>query len=610
MTRIRENMKKITGFPLWKSIYNSLTLLLGCSKVYLLLCTAYKIMQGIIPMMFLVLMQRIVNMVQRREQSFEVVLGYILGFVGLHIINEILEFLYSKYTYRFNLKFSKYINMKMMDKALRLSLRDFEDADTYDIINRAQSQNGSGVLDYVTSIFDIIQQMTSIAGMSYILLDFRWQIALVILLVPILRCISTVILDRERYEMRTGRTKLERQRWYINFLIMTGNAFKEVKTLGIGKYLLKKYEGIQNQIISQEEKMYGKGMLVTTALDIFDWLIMGGIYIYTFFQGFAGAILIGDMTAYIESTENIKSSVEGIFSEINSLVEQSMYIQLLFDYLELPEVMDINRTEVEAIRCIEFRNVSFRYSNGNYAIKNASFFIRPGESIALLGENGSGKTTLTKLLMGLYDEYEGEILVNDIDLRKIDRKSYQERIGAVFQDYVKYETSLRESLAFGDLNQLENDEELLSALRSVKLGHKAKGDNGLDEVIGNWFGGQQFSIGEWQRLAIARALVRKADVYLFDEPDASLDIFRQKEIIRLFKSAMKNKIGIYVSHKIHFVNELADKIFIIQEGRITEVGSHKELLNKKGYYYRLYKEATKQIDGENGEGNEDITCCA
>lgn len=610
MTRIRENMKKITGFPLWKSIYNSLTLLLGCSKVYLLLCIFYKIVQGIIPMMFLVLMQRIVNMVQRREQSFEVVLGYILGFVGLHIINEILEFLYSKYIYRFSLKFSKHINMKMMDKALRLSLRDFEDADTYDIINRAQSQNGSGVLDYVTSIFDIIQQMTSIVGMSYILLNFRWQIALVILLVPILRCISTVILDRERYEMRTGRTKLERQRWYINFLIMTGNAFKEIKTLGIGKYLLKKYEGIQNQIISQEEKMYGKGMLVTTALDIFDLLIMGGIYIYTFFQGFAGAILIGDMTAYIESTENIKSSVEGIFSEINSLVEQSMYIQLLFDYLELPEVMDINRTEVEAIRCIEFRNVSFRYSNGNYAIKNASFFIRPGESIALLGENGSGKTTLTKLLMGLYDEYEGEILVNDIDLRKVDRKSYQERIGAVFQDYVKYETSLRESLAFGDLNQLENDEELLSALRSVKLGHKAKGDNGLDEVIGNWFGGQQFSIGEWQRLAIARALVRKADVYLFDEPDASLDVFRQKEIIRLFKSAMKNKIGIYVSHKIHFVNELADKIFIIQEGRITEVGSHKELLNKKGYYYRLYKEATKQIDGENGEGNEDITCCA
>lgn len=610
MTRIRENMKKITGFPLWKSIYNSLTLLLGCSKVYLLLCIFYKIVQGIIPMMFLVLMQRIVNMVQRREQSFEVVLGYILGFVGLHIINEILEFLYSKYTYRFSLKFSKYINMKMMDKALRLSLRDFEDADTYDIINRAQSQNGSGVLDYVTSIFDIIQQMTSIAGMSYILLNFRWQIALVILLVPILRCISTVILDRERYEMRTGRTKLERQRWYINFLIMTGNAFKEITTLGIGKYLLKKYEGIQNRIISQEEKMYGKGMLVTTALDILDWLIMGGIYIYTFFQGFAGVILIGDMTAYIESTENIKSSVERIFSEINSLVEQSMYIQLMFDYLELPEVMDINRTEVEAIRCIEFRNVSFRYSNGNYAIKNASFFIRPGESIALLGENGSGKTTLTKLLMGLYDEYEGEILVNDIDLRKIDRKSYQERIGAVFQDYVKYETSLRESLAFGDLNQLENDEELLSALRSVKLGHKAKGDNGLDEVIGNWFGGQQFSIGEWQRLAIARALVRKADVYLFDEPDASLDIFRQKEIIRLFKSAMKNKIGIYVSHKIHFVNELADKIFIIQEGRITEVGSHKELLNKKGYYYRLYKEATKQIDGENGEGNEDITCCA
>jgi ABC-type multidrug transport system, ATPase and permease components len=558
------------------------------------------------PMLFIVFMQQVVNMVQRREENFNIIAGYIIGFICLHIANEILEMLYFRYSNRFSLKFSKHVGMQMMEKALRLSLRDFEDSDTYDIINRAQNQTGSSILDYIGSIFDILQQIISIAGMSYILLRFKWQIAMIILIVPAGRCIATFFIDKERYVMRTGRTRLERQKWYINFLVMTGNAFKEIKTLGIGKFLLKKYEGIQNNIIAQEDKMYKKSTLISVGLDITDWLITGGIYLYTFFLGFIGSILIGDVTAYIESTDNIKDAVEGIFSGINELTEQSMYINLMFEYLELAEVTGINRKKIEAIRCIEFRNVSFKYCNGKYALKNASFFIQPGESVALIGENGSGKTTLTKLLLGLYDDYEGEILVNDINLKQIGIESYQEKIGTVFQDYVKYEASLRENIAFGDMNLLSNDEAILHALKAVNLEHKAKGTEGLDTVIGSWFGGKQFSIGEWQRLAIARALIRKADVYIFDEPDASLDVFRQKEIILLFKKMMKHKIGIYVSHKTNFVNELADKLIVIQNGEITEMGTHKELMEKEGYYFQLYKESMDN----NAENMPHINCCA
>ena len=603
---MKKLIKKTTNSTLWRSICNSLTMLLRFSKSYLLISILYKAVQGVMPMLFIVFMQQVVNMVQRREENFNIIAGYIIGFICLHIANEILEMLYFRYSNRFSLKFSKHVGMQMMEKALRLSLRDFEDSDTYDIINRAQNQTGSSILDYIGSIFDILQQIISIAGMSYILLRFKWQIAMIILIVPAGRCIATFFIDKERYVMRTGRTRLERQKWYINFLVMTGNAFKEIKTLGIGKFLLKKYEGIQNNIIAQEDKMYKKSTLISVGLDITDWLITGGIYLYTFFLGFIGSILIGDVTAYIESTDNIKDAVEGIFSGINELTEQSMYINLMFEYLELAEVTGINRKKIEAIRCIEFRNVSFKYCNGKYALKNASFFIQPGESVALIGENGSGKTTLTKLLLGLYDDYEGEILVNDINLKQIGIESYQEKIGTVFQDYVKYEASLRENIAFGDMNLLSNDEAILHALKAVNLEHKAKGTEGLDTVIGSWFGGKQFSIGEWQRLAIARALIRKADVYIFDEPDASLDVFRQKEIILLFKQMMKHKIGIYVSHKTNFVNELADKLIVIQNGEITEMGTHKELMEKEGYYFQLYKESMDN----NAENMPHINCCA
>lgn len=606
MRHLTEKIKKIMDCVLWKTIYHSFGLLMGFSRFYLPASLLYKVVQGIIPMLYIIVVQRIINMVQNRGESFETILGYILCLVGLHIMNAVLELLYYRYNYRFGMKFSKLINMKMMEKAVNLSLRDFEDSGTYDIINRAQSQNGSNILNYMTSVFDILQQMISIASMAYILLRFKWQIAMLILIVPISRCISTFCIDKERYRMRTGRTKLERQKWYINLLVMTGNAFKEIKTLGLGSFLLKKNEEIQNRIISQEDKMYRKSTLISTGFDIADWVITGGIYVYTFLLGFVGTILIGDVTAYIESIDNIKSSVEGMFSEINSLVEQSMYIHLMFEYLNLPEIRDINRKEVEVIRCIEFRNVSFKYSNGKYALKNASFFIRPGESVALIGENGSGKTTLTKLLLGLYDEYEGEILINDIDLKKIDIESYQKKIGVVFQDYMRYETSIRENIAYGNLSQFDNDEEIYRLLKAVGLEHKAKDEEGIDTVVGNWFGGQQFSIGEWQRLAIARALIKKADVYIFDEPDASLDVFRQREMIRLFKEAMEHKIGIYVSHKINYVNEVADKIIVVQNGEITEMGDHEGLMERKGHYYQLYQES---VEGHSDD-EQNMTYCA
>ena len=226
-------------------------------------------------------------------------------------------------------------------------------------------------------------------------------------------------------------------------------------------------------------------------------------------------------------------------------------------------------------------------------MKNANFFVGPGESIAFVGENGSGKTTLSKLILGLYDEYEGDIFINDINLKEINMESYQKKIGTVFQDYIKYETSIRENIAFGNMEYLYNDEEIYRVLKDVNLDNKINERDGLDTIIGHWFGGQQCSIGEWQRLAIARALIKNADVYIFDEPDAALDVLRQREIVELFKKTMYGKIGFYISHKINFVNELADTIMVIQNGIIEEIGTHDELLRKNGKYFNMYTEAMK-----------------
>ena len=537
------------------SIFRSIQLLIKFNKVYLPLSIVYKVLQGIIPMISIICMQQIINEVQNKNISFENILKLVLFYICLQIANNIFQQLYEKYKYKFNVNFSKAINIQIMNKATSLSLKDYEDKETYNLISRAQNQSGTNLINYINSIFDITQQIISIIGMGYILFSYKWQIVFLIIIIPIIRTIATYIFDKKLYKIRLKRTSDNRQKWYINFLLTTGTAFKEIKLSGLGIHLINKYEKLQDKMINEEMNIYNKNMLVDMLLDFLEWVILGGIYIYIFYQGFIKIILIGDVTAYFECINNIKSSIKGIFIEINNLVDQSMYINLFFEFLDIPESPHTEKKEIKLIKKIEFKNVSYKYKNGKYAIKNTSFIIPPRTTIALIGENGSGKTTLLKLILGLYDDYEGNIYINDINIKDINIDNYQRKIGIVFQDYMKYETTIRENIAYGNLKQLKNDIKINKLIKKVHLENKLGNMKGIDTVIGNWFGEQQFSIGEWQRIAIARALIKDADMYIFDEPDSSLDIFRQKEMVEIIKQFTQNKIGLYVSHKINHANE-------------------------------------------------------
>lgn len=575
-----------------KSIYRSIKFIMEHSKKYFLINIFYKIIQGIIPTVYVLCLQRAINSLQN-EVSFKYIMICILVYVGLQGLNKILQLLYSQYIYNFNLMFTADVNVKMMEKATRLSLKDYENVETYNIINRAQGQTGANIINYINSLLEITQQIISIMSMCYILFQYTWLIFIIIIIVPVIRSVVTYVLDKEIYNTRVARTEKERQKWYINFLVTTGTAYKEIKLLGIGKFLISKYIRLQSNIIDDEKKYCKKNTWINMGMDITETILSSGIYIYTFFQGFLGKILIGDVTAYLESINTIKSSIGGIFMEINNLVEQSLYVNLLFEYLDMPELKELKEKNIEDIKKIEFRNVSYKYMNNTYGVKNIDLVFETGTTIALIGENGSGKTTLLKLMLGLYDEYEGDIYVNGINLRDINKSSYQCKIGVVFQDYLKYETSIRENIGYGDLEQIDNNEKIMKLIKKVHLDKKVNSFDGIDIIVGNWFGKQQFSIGEWQRIAIARALIRDADIYIFDEPDASLDVFRQREIVNVIKEAANEKIGIYVSHKINYVNEVADKIIVLENGVITEKGTHRELLKKRGKYFQLYEVSTR-----------------
>lgn len=334
--------------------------------------------------------------------------------------------------------------------------------------------------------------------------------------------------------------------------------------------------------------MYKKITFLNISMDILEWVITGALFVFTIFQGFLGKILIGDVTAYTDCIYNIETNVQSIFSGIEEVSEKALYIDLLFTFLDMPAKEEGAGICISSIDKIELKNLSFQYGNGNYALKNVNMIIHAKSRIAFVGKNGSGKTTLAKIILGLYDDYEGGIYINDINMKNINMAQYRKQFGCVFQDYVKYETTIRENIALGNLEKIDDEQALKDVVESVKLNHKTYEESGLDTVVGYWFGEQQLSIGEWQRIAIARALIKNADVYVFDEPDASLDILKQRELIDTYSKILENKIGIYISHKINYVHLVAAYIYVLENGEIVEEGTHEQLLENEGLYSSMY----------------------
>lgn len=563
---------------------------MGFQKKYLLVSFGIKIFQGAVPAVRVVLLQKIINMIQEQRAELNSLILCVVIYISVHEIMELVALIYMKYSNDFSLEFAIFINAKMIDKALELSLYDFENSETYNIINRAQSQSGNDIINYIESIFNTIQQIIAVISMGYILLKFRWQIVAVIVIIPVVKSVLIYILDKNAYKIRVKRTTIERKKWYLNFLVMTGNAFKEIRIFGLKQFILHIYSNLQRQIVKEEKQIFFKQTITNVGLELLEGILSGGILVYILRFAYLKIILIGDATAYIDSVDSIKGYVNGIFNSINNIIEQSMYICFLYDYLELPVKNDNDKIKIDRIDSIKFEDVSFRYNSGSYGVRKLNFEITADQTIAIIGENGSGKTTLMKLLLGLYSNYEGRILINGMMLGSINRDWYHKIVSAVFQDFVKYEASLRENIAYGDIDKINKDQEVSKLIEKIGLKEKLNNSCGIDVILGKWFGENQCSGGEWQRIAIARALFNEnAEMYLFDEPDAALDIIKQKEIYKLIREKTKNKICIYITHKISNICKDADTIIVLRNGEIEDIGGHDELVSESDYYYQLYQ---------------------
>ena len=570
----------------FSTIKKSCKLIQKCSCFFVFVNLCIACIQGIIPGITIVVFQRIINSLQQNIDTVEHIIFLILFYVGLNIINELISTLYSFYNEKFNLEFSQYVNMLMLEKSAKLELKDYENSETYNIINRAQSQNGTSILTFITGIIEIFKQIISVITTSIILVRFCWWMLPLIFGISIVRSMVTVYTDREWYKLRVSRTNDERTNRYINYLLLTGIAFKEILLYGLSNYFFMKYKNISDKIKNQDKEMQKKIAIYDILFDIGSWVSMGGLFGYVMYLGVTGRLLIGDITAYIECIENIKSGSNEIFDNIGNMLEQSMYIGFIFEFLEISEFKGNEEFDIGEIYKIEIKDLSFKY-NTTYVLKNINMTLNKGDSIALVGENGSGKSTLIKLIMGFYREYEGTIKINDIDIKKINKTGYYQKIGCVFQDYTKFEDSIRNNIRFGNI-KTDNTKSIENMLEITHMKERVDEIGGLDTIVGKWFGKEDLSIGEWQRISICRAAFKQANLYILDEPDASLDIFRQEELIETYKNTFKSAIRIFITHKVNYAKEMGEKIYVLEKGEILESGSHTKLLNDKGKYYEMF----------------------
>ena len=383
------------------------------------------------------------------------------------------------------------------------------------------------------------------------------------------------------------RVSKERKQTYFYYLLTSDIAFKEIKILSLGDYLRKKYKEFGKNFIAQDKEIIKKRTIWQMCLQISEQLVFSGVFISIIVKTFYGKILLGELTTYVRSINNVKNNVQKLLNQVNILYENVLYIYQFFALIDKKCVVENNRIKIniEEINSVDIKNLSYRYQN-KYALKNFSIRIKKNNLIALVGKNGSGKSTLVKVLSNLYQDYEGEILINGINLRDLSIEQLQSKIGVLFQDFTKYELTVRENVAFGDLNKINDTRTIIKALEKTGMSNKIKN---IDMQLGFWFDeGRQLSGGEWLKIALSRAFIRDAEMYFLDEPNAALDAVSEKRIFKSFKELTYGKIGIVVTHRISSVKDIADKIVVMNKGTIEACGTHEELLNISSTYRELY----------------------
>jgi len=490
-------------------------------------------------------------------------------------------------------KYAKHISVRIMQHASRLDLTSYEDPTFQDKLERARVQGTDRVL-MIQAAGRLIQQVVTTASLAFSICLFSpW------LLVALIMCVVPAFLGETHfaflgYSLSFAQTPARREMEYLRVLGGSKESAKELKLFGLGPYFVDRFTKLAMRLHRETAQLARKRLLVGSLLTLLGTLGYYGTYAFVIYQTVAGALTIGMLTFLAGAIAGASSNIQLVFSTFSTIADQALFVGDLLDFFAVKPAVSSKANALRVPRPIqqgfEFRNVSFAYPNGREVLSGVSFKLAPGERIALVGENGQGKTTIVKLLTRLYDPSAGQILLDGVNLRDYDQEDLWREIGVIFQDFMRYDMTATENIAMGRIEEKDNIFRIRSAAqKSLAEDVIRKLPKGYDQQLGCRFdGGTDLSGGEWQKLALARAYLREAQVLILDEPTASLDAKSEHEVFERFAELTRGKMAMLISHRFSTVR-MADRIFVLQGGRIAEEGSHDLLMKNGGRYAEMFE---------------------
>ena len=480
-------------------------------------------------------------------------------------------------------------------KSTEVDLAYYESPQYFDTLHRAQAEGPYRPTRIINGLVQLAQNSISLIAMAGLLFSFHWGLSLVLFAAAAPGLFVRFRYAEKMYRWQRRRTQTERKASYFNWMLTGDTHAKEIRLFDLGKVFTRRFSELRTHLRQERLGLVKNRSTAEFVTEASATLAVFGSLAFIAYRAVQGMITLGDMVMYFQAFQRGLTYLQTLLRSLADLYEDNLFLSNLYEFLDLePKVKEPlypHPLPRPMKKGIVFDHVSFHYPAGREnVLEDISLSIAPGEVVALVGENGSGKTTLVKLLCRLYDPVGGVITMDGTDLREFQTTALRREISVVFQDYVKYHLTARENIWLGNAHMPPEEERIVEAARQADVDCLINRlPKGYDTILGRWFeDGEELSLGEWQKVALARAFLRDSQIIVLDEPTSSLDAKSEYEVFKRFRQLLNGRAAILISHRFSTV-QMADRVFVFENGCISENGAHSELVLKGGKYAQLFE---------------------